>query len=48
MMVRDFQSVIGEEAKIQIIKAEKRLPDLLVACIGGGSNALGLFYPFFK
>ena len=48
MMVRDFQSVIGEEAKIQIIKAEKRLPDLLVACIGGGSNALGLFYPFLN
>ncbi len=48
MMVRDFQSVIGEEAKIQIIKAEKRLPDLLLACIGGGSNALGLFYPFLN
>ena len=48
MMVRDFQSIIGEEAKIQIIKAEKRLPDLLVACIGGGSNALGLFYPFLN
>ena len=48
MMVRDFQSVIGEEAKIQIIKAEKRLPDYLVACIGGGSNALGLFYPFLN
>ena len=45
---KDFQSVIGEEAKIQIIKAEKRLPDLLVACIGGGSNALGLFYPFLN
>ncbi len=48
MMVRDFQSVIGEEAKLQIVKAEKRLPDLLLACIGGGSNALGLFYPFLN
>ena len=45
-MVRDFQSVIGEEAKKQIIKKENVLPDALVACIGGGSNALGLFYPF--
>ena len=48
MMVRDFQSIIGEETKHQIIKAEKRLPDLLLACIGGGSNALGLFYPFLN
>ena len=48
MMVRDFQSVIGKETKQQIIKAEKRLPDLLLACIGGGSNALGLFYPFLN
>ena len=46
MIVRDFQSVIGEETKEQIIDAEGRLPDSLVACIGGGSNALGLFYPF--
>jgi|TARA_B110000438_G_scaffold264490_1_gene277211 tryptophan synthase beta chain len=45
-MVRDFQSVIGREVRDQIIKAENRLPDLLVACIGGGSNALGLFYEF--
>ncbi len=48
MMVRDFQSVIGKEAKQQIKKAEGRLPDLLVASIGGGSNALGLFYPFLE
>jgi len=47
-MVRDFQSVIGREAKQQILKKEKRLPDYLVACVGGGSNAMGLFYPFFK
>jgi len=47
-MVRDFQSVIGKEAKLQILKKEKRLPDYLVACVGGGSNAMGLFYPFFK
>ncbi len=45
-MVRDFQSVIGRETKKQIMQKEGRLPDLLVACIGGGSNALGLFYPF--
>jgi len=47
-MVRDFQSVIGKEAKQQILKKEKRLPDYLVACVGGGSNAMGLFHPFFK
>ena len=46
MMVRNFQSVIGEEAKEQIMEKEGRLPDLLMACIGGGSNAIGLFYPF--
>jgi tryptophan synthase beta chain len=46
MMVRDFQSVIGSEARQQILKAEGRLPDALVACIGGGSNAMGLFHPF--
>lgn len=45
-MVRDFQSVIGREAREQILETEDRLPDLLVACVGGGSNALGLFYPF--
>jgi len=45
-MVRDFQSVIGDEAKAQILAAEGRLPDSLVACIGGGSNAMGLFHPF--
>jgi tryptophan synthase beta chain len=45
-MVRDFQSVIGREAKEQILLAEGRLPDALVACIGGGSNAIGLFHPF--
>jgi len=46
MMVRDFQSVIGEETKQQIMEAEGRLPDAAVACIGGGSNAIGLFHPF--
>ena len=46
MMVRDFQSVIGDEVREQILEAEGRLPDTLLACIGGGSNALGLFYPF--
>jgi len=45
-MVRDFQSVIGEEVREQIMEAEGRLPDTLVACIGGGSNAMGLFHPF--
>ncbi len=47
-IVRDFQSVIGTEAKRQIRKQEGRLPDYLVACIGGGSNAMGLFYPFIQ
>ena len=46
MMVRDFQSIIGEETREQMLAAEGRLPDSLIACIGGGSNALGLFYPF--
>jgi len=46
MMVRDFQSVIGNELKAQILQKEKRLPDALVACVGGGSNAIGTFYPF--
>ena len=45
-MVRDFQSVIGEEVRVQMEEAEGRLPDTLVACIGGGSNAIGLFHPF--
>ncbi len=45
-MVRDFQSVIGKEARGQILEREGRLPDALVACVGGGSNAIGLFYPF--
>jgi len=47
-MVRNFQRVIGDEARRQILAKEKRLPDLLVACVGGGSNAMGLFYPFLK
>jgi tryptophan synthase beta chain len=46
MMVRDFQSVIGTETRAQMQKAEGRLPDSLIACIGGGSNAMGLFHPF--
>ena len=46
MMVRDFQSVIGRETKRQILEVEKRLPDHLIACVGGGSNSMGLFYPF--
>ena len=48
LLVRDFQSVIGKEAKLQIKKIEGKLPDYLVACVGGGSNSLGLFHPFFK
>ena len=46
MMVRDFQSVIGQEARKQVIKITGKLPSLLVACVGGGSNAMGLFHPF--
>jgi tryptophan synthase beta chain len=46
LMVRNFQRVIGDEARRQILEQEERLPDLLVACVGGGSNAIGLFYPF--
>lgn len=46
VMVREFQKIIGEEARRQIIESAGRLPDLLVACVGGGSNAMGLFYPF--
>ena len=45
-MVRDFQSIIGQETKQQMLEREGRLPDTLCACIGGGSNAMGLFYPF--
>ncbi|HQZ26771.1 MAG TPA: tryptophan synthase subunit beta [Verrucomicrobiales bacterium] len=48
MMVRDFHRVIGVEARKQILEREKRLPDLLVACVGGGSNAIGLFHPFLE
>jgi tryptophan synthase beta chain len=48
MMVRDFQSVIGKEARQQILKAEGRLPTAIIACVGGGSNAIGLFHPFIK
>src|ERR1700693_3026774 len=47
-MVRNFHKIIGEEARAQILLAEKRLPDLLVACVGGGSNAIGLFYAFLN
>ncbi|HWB87053.1 MAG TPA: tryptophan synthase subunit beta [Bryobacteraceae bacterium] len=46
MMVRDFHKVIGEEARRQILEAENRLPDSIFACVGGGSNAIGIFYPF--
>jgi tryptophan synthase beta chain len=48
MMIRDFQSVIGREARRQIMAVEGRLPDYLVACVGGGSNSIGLFYPFLR
>ncbi len=48
MIVRDFQTVIGREARAQIKKITGRLPDLLIACVGGGSNAIGLFYPFIN
>jgi tryptophan synthase beta chain len=47
-MVRDFQSVIGREARAQILEREGRLPDAVVACVGGGSNAIGLFHPFLE
>ena len=46
LMVRDFQSVIGREARAQVLDKEGRLPDVLIACVGGGSNSIGLFYPF--
>src|SRR5688572_16591439 len=48
VMVRNFQRVIGDEARRQILEKEGRLPDLLIACVGGGSNAIGLFYPFLE
>jgi len=48
MMVRDFHRVIGDEARRQILEREDRLPDALIACVGGGSNAIGLFYPFIE
>jgi tryptophan synthase beta chain len=48
MMVRNFQRVIGDEARQQVLEQERRLPDLLIACVGGGSNAIGLFYPFLE
>jgi tryptophan synthase beta chain len=48
MIVREFQSVIGREARRQIVKHEGRLPDVLIACVNGGSNAIGLFHPFLK
>ena len=48
VMVRNFQRIIGDEAREQILKQESRLPDLLVACVGGGSNSIGLFYPFLQ
>lgn len=47
-MVRDFQSVIGKEIKEQILKKEGKLPDMIIACVGGGSNAMGAFYPFIE
>jgi len=46
MMVRDFQRVIGDETREQVLDREGRLPDMVVACVGGGSNAMGIFYPF--
>ena len=48
LMVRDFQSVIGTEAREEILEVEKKLPDYVIACVGGGSNAMGLFYPFVE
>jgi tryptophan synthase beta chain len=48
LMVRNFQRVIGDEARRQILEQEERLPDLLIACVGGGSNAIGLFFPFLQ
>jgi tryptophan synthase beta chain len=48
MMVRDFHRVIGDEARKQVLQREERLPDVLIACVGGGSNSIGLFYPFLE
>ncbi|MDD5338340.1 MAG: tryptophan synthase subunit beta [Dehalococcoidales bacterium] len=48
MIVRDFQAIIGREARAQVLKAYNRLPDYLVACVGGGSNSIGLFHPFYN
>src|SRR3989475_3212576 len=48
LMVRNFQRVIGDEARRQVLEKEERLPDMLIACVGGGSNAMGLFYPFLE
>ncbi len=48
MMVRDFQSVIGKETRVQILESEKKLPNVIVACVGGGSNSMGIFYPFLE
>ncbi len=48
LMVRNFQRIIGDEAREQILEKEERLPDLLIACVGGGSNAMGLFFPFLE
>lgn len=47
-MVRDFQSIIGKEARVQLLKEEGKLPDIVIACVGGGSNAMGIFYPFIN
>jgi tryptophan synthase beta chain len=48
MMIRDFQAIIGQEARKQILSAEKRLPNYLVACVGGGRNSIGLFHAFLR
>jgi tryptophan synthase beta chain len=48
MLVRDFQAVIGQEARLQILEQEGRLPDCIVACVGGGSNSIGIFHPFLE
>jgi tryptophan synthase beta chain len=48
MLVRDFHAVIGQEARSQCLEAFGRLPDVLIACVGGGSNAMGLFHPFVQ
>ena len=48
LIIRDFQAVIGQETREQILKKEDRLPDTIVACVGGGSNALGIFHPFYE